>query len=51
MSDKIEELEKRIEKLESILHDYLDFWVNGVALKPIYAQFIKRLKNNEGTVV
>lgn len=42
LEKRLERLEKKLDKLTNIVLDYLDFWVNGSALKPIYQKFIER---------
>lgn len=44
LEEKIKEVEEKVDMLTGIVLDYLDFWVNGTALKPIYQEFIERTK-------
>lgn len=43
--DRIDELEKKVEKLIDITQRYYDFWLHGTALEPIYKSFIDDLED------
>lgn len=46
MSDeRIKRLEDKVDKLTNIIERYLEFWLNGTGLAPIYQSFIDEIKS------
>ena len=42
--ERIKKLEDKVDTLTKIILDYLEFWEGGEGLKPIYHDFIERIK-------
>ena len=43
LETRVDEIEKKLDKLIDITQRYYDFWLHGTALEPIYKSFIDDL--------
>ena len=44
IEERIKKLEEKVDKLTNIIERYLEFWLNGTGLAPIYQSFIDEIK-------